>query len=346
LTSSALKHVRSDRIDESGRIDMRYRDFGRLGTVSALTLGGGGIGGVWGRTDSAEAVATVHAAIDAGITMLDVAPSYGTDHAAERVVGQALRARPAPDVMVTTKVALPDEEEGDAGERMISSLHASLDRLGRDHADLFLLHSQLRPAGSVVPVRRTLGWERYRDEVLPMFERLRAEGTIRAWGLTGVGHPQAIIEALGGDNRPGGVQIVVNALDLPGNMWIFGESVEPRNAALVRAAGDAGVPVIAIRAVAAGSLTTALDRAVDAEPATAADYARAAPFRDLAADLGESPASLAHRYALSVPGVATVVLGVKNRTELAECVAAEARGPLSEPELTAVLDLRAQAPAS
>src|SRR5215813_14806693 len=46
---------------------------------------------------------------------------------------------------------------------------------------------------------------------------------------------------------------------------------------------------------------------------------RAACFRVLARELGESPASLAHRYALSLAGVATVVLGVKNRTELREC---------------------------
>ena len=57
------------------------------------------------------------------------------------------------------------------------------------------------------------------------------------------------------------------------------------------------------------------------------DYARAAGFRRLAAELGVSPALLAHRYALSLP-VDTVVLGVKNRAELAECVAAAEAGPL------------------
>ena len=54
--------------------------------------------------------------------------------------------------------------------------------------------------------------------------------------------------------------------------------------------------------------------------------APAAPFRKLAAELGETPAALAHRYALTAPGVATIILGVKNRAELAECVAAETRG--------------------
>ncbi|MEU4215225.1 aldo/keto reductase [Actinoplanes sp. NPDC026623] len=54
---------------------MQTRNFGRLGRISALTLGGGGIGGVWGGPDRAEAIATVHAALDAGITMIDAAPS-------------------------------------------------------------------------------------------------------------------------------------------------------------------------------------------------------------------------------------------------------------------------------
>jgi hypothetical protein len=56
---------------------MQQRNFGRLGQVSALTLGGGGTGQVWGPTTRAEAVATVREAADAGITFLDLAPSYG-----------------------------------------------------------------------------------------------------------------------------------------------------------------------------------------------------------------------------------------------------------------------------
>ena len=56
----------------------------------------------------------------------------------------------------------------------------------------------------------------------------------------------------------------------------------------------------------------------------------------MAAERGESAAHLAHRYALSMPEVATVVLGVKNRAELDECLAAEAAGPLSDDEMRAI----------
>ena len=60
---------------------MQNRSFGSLGEVSCLTLGGGGIGQVWGPTSRAEAVATVREAVDSGITFLDLAPSYGNGEA-------------------------------------------------------------------------------------------------------------------------------------------------------------------------------------------------------------------------------------------------------------------------
>jgi aryl-alcohol dehydrogenase-like predicted oxidoreductase len=317
---------------------MRKRNFGRLGTVSALTLGGGGIGGVWGSTDRDEAVSTVLAAIDAGITHVDVAPGYGTGFESEHVLGDA---RLPSDVLITTKVPLPDDEgDDDPAGTMTASLHDSLRRIGRDHLDLFLLHSQFRPVDGSASAPHLIGWKRYRDEVVPAFERLRDKGTIRAWGITGAGYPQQVLDAVTTHPRPDAAQVVVNAMDMSGDMWLFGSAGKPRNAEIVETAHASGVSVIAIRAVAAGSLSASLDRPVDAEHPAARDFARAEPFRKLAAELGETPTSLAHRYALSVPGVATVVLGVKNRAELAECVAAEERGPLTDAEMRAVLALR------
>jgi len=68
-----------------------------------------------------------------------------------------------------------------------------------------------------------------------------------------------------------------------------------------------------------------------------ADFHRAAPFRAIAAELGVGAAHLAHRYALTIEGVDTLVLGVKNRQELQDCLAAEAAGPL-EAELCDRID--------
>ena len=70
---------------------MEIRTLGSLWPVSALTLGGGGLGQVWGATTREEAVATVREAVDAGITLLDLAPSYGAGEA-ESVIGAALAA--------------------------------------------------------------------------------------------------------------------------------------------------------------------------------------------------------------------------------------------------------------
>ena len=67
---------------------MQQRPFGELGAVSALTLGGGGIGQVWGPTTRQECVATVREAVDSGIDVLDLAPSYGNGEA-ETVIGEA-----------------------------------------------------------------------------------------------------------------------------------------------------------------------------------------------------------------------------------------------------------------
>src|ERR1051326_5524376 len=84
---------------------MQQRNFGRLWPVSALTLGGGGLGMLWGETSFEECVATVHAAVAAGITLFDLAPRYG-DGKAEEVVGAAFAGRLPTGVRVTSKCNL------------------------------------------------------------------------------------------------------------------------------------------------------------------------------------------------------------------------------------------------
>jgi aryl-alcohol dehydrogenase-like predicted oxidoreductase len=85
--------------------------------------------------------------------------------------------------------------------------------------------------------------------------------------------------------------------------------------------------VMGIRAVQAGALTSAIDRVLPADHPEMRDFSRAAGFRRLADELKVAPAVLAHRYALSLD-IDTLVLGVKNRRELAECVEAAEVGPL------------------
>ena len=128
---------------------------------------------------------------------------------------------------------------------------------------------------------------------------------------------------------------IANLLDSPGGLKFFPGPAKPRT--IIAAARAAGVGVMGIRAVQAGALTTAIDRTLSANYPDQKDYDRAAPFRALCASWGEDPAVVAHRYALGIEGVDTVVLGVKNRAELQQCLDAEAASPL-EPAQVAAID--------
>jgi aryl-alcohol dehydrogenase-like predicted oxidoreductase len=196
--------------------------------------------------------------------------------------------------------------------------------------DLFFLHSNVVPNAEHLARRpdaasRMTLYETFVAEVRPVFEKLIGEGLIGAWGLTGIGHPDTIIKLLGEHPAPAAVQCIANLLDSPGALKFFDGPAKPCE--VMAAAHTNGVGVMGIRAVQAGALTSTLDRPLPADHPEMRDYARAAGFRRLAAELGASPAFLAHRYALSLP-VDTLVLGVKNRRELAECVAAADAGPL------------------
>jgi aryl-alcohol dehydrogenase-like predicted oxidoreductase len=203
-----------------------------------------------------------------------------------------------------------------------------------ERVDLFFLHNQIVPDASADQIPGT-PHSLFVEAVRPTFEQLVARGRIGAWGITGIGVPTTIIATLNDDPAPAAVQVVGNLLDSPGAMQRYDEPPRPRE--IIAAAYRRGIGVMGIRAVQAGALTEAFDRQVPEDHPERRDYQRSAPFRALARELGESPASLAHRYVLSMAGVATVVLGVKNRTELRECIAAEARGVL-DPALMARID--------
>lgn len=317
---------------------MEHRPFGPLGTVSALTLGGGGTGQVWGPTTRDEAVATTREAVEAGIDFLDVAPGYGNGEA-ERVIGEAFNGRLPEGVRVSTKCRLNVVPAAEVFPTFEASLAASLERLRLERVDLFILHNQLvtdeESAAGVPGTPLSL----FDAAVRPAFERLVAEGRVGAWGITGIGTPAAVIEVLRSSAPPAAVQCVTNLLDSPGSMQRFEGDPRPRE--IIAAAAEARVGVMGIRAVQAGALTDAFDRELPDDYPDMRDYRRAASFRALAAELGVTPALLAHRYALTMSGVSTVVLGVKNREELRECLAAEAMGPLAA-DLLARVDASAR----
>ncbi|HUN39419.1 MAG TPA: aldo/keto reductase [Acetobacteraceae bacterium] len=317
---------------------MRQHSFGRLPPVSVLTLGGGGLGMLWGVTTFDECVATVRAAVDAGVTLLDLAPRYG-DGKAEEVVGAAFDGKLQAGVRVTSKCNLGNPPPEQVETMLRRSIAASLQRLRLSRLDLFFLHCNVAPDGHPMWLNpdaapRLTSYALFVDHVRPAFERLTAEGLIGAWGLTGIGHPDTIIRLLHERPAPAAVQCIANLLDSPGGLKFFDGPARPRE--VMAAAHANGVGVMGIRAVQAGALTAVIDRLLPPEHPEMRDYARAAGFRALCASWGENPAVVAHRYALGLP-IDTLVLGVKNRQELAECIAAAAAGPLA-PEQMAQVD--------
>ena len=316
---------------------MKRHPFGSLFPVSTLTLGGGGLGMLWGETTFEECVATVHAAVEAGINLLDLAPRYG-DGKAERVVGETFGGRLPPGVHVTSKCNLGNPPPDRVLPIFRQSIETSLRLLQRDKLDIFFLHSNIAPDGhpmwNAPDVSRLTPLSLYRSHVRPAMEKLKEQGLIGAWGLTGIGHPDAIIDVLAEDPKPAAVQCIANLLDSPGGLKFYADSANPR--AVMAAARANGVGIMGIRAVQAGALTKSMDRELPPDHPEMLDYAKAAGFRKICDEISEDPAIIAHRYALGLD-IDTLVLGVKNRAELAGCVAASEAGPLP-PDLVARID--------
>ena len=318
---------------------MKFRDFKPYLKVSSLTLGGGGIGQVWGETTSEEAIKTVHSALDYGINHFDVAPMYGKGEA-ERVIGQSLSGLNLDNLFFTTKCQVGTLPDSEVYDKLNHSLTKSLDNMKLEKVNLFLLHSQLIEDDfklfkfDEMRAKSATTLSCFFNAVIPAFERLKQEGKIDHWGIGGLGQEEAIIQALNHSEAPSAVQCVINPLNSAGAIGYVSEAFNPL--AILSECQQLDIPILAIRAVQAGALTSSMDRAPHEsgfDETDFDDFDKAEPFRSLAIEWGESPASLAHRYALSIKGVASVILGVKNRTELQECVEAEAKDLLTHSEI-------------
>jgi len=323
---------------------MEQRKFKPFGNISALSLGGGGIGNVWGETSRSERVSTVSLAIESGINHFDIAPMYGKGEA-ERVIGEAFKGRDHSAINLTTKCRLGTVTDSEVYTRLNNSLCRSLETMGVDKVNLFLLHSQLIEDHYQLPflnehrATNATTLSCYYNAVIPAFEMLKKEGKIDHWGI-GLGQEEALIKAINHEHPPEAMQCAVNILNSIGAIGYVSEKSDPSRVLLECQKQD--IPILAIRAVQAGALTSSMDREPHPsglDKADFMDFEKALPFRNLANKWGESPASLAHRFALSVKKVSSVVLGVKNRQELQECIDAESKGKLSSHEMETLLNL-------
>ncbi|MHA6631209.1 aldo/keto reductase [Pseudonocardia sichuanensis] len=159
-------------------------DTRKLGTdgpeVSALGLGAMGMSDLYGPADETESVATIHAAIDAGITLIDTGDFYGSGHN-EMLIRDALRDRNRDDVVISVKFGgrrspdgafQPAPAETDP-VAVKDRLAYTLRRLGTDHVDIYR-PTRLNPA---VPIEDTVG---------AIAEMIQA-GHVRHIGLSEVG---------------------------------------------------------------------------------------------------------------------------------------------------------------
>ncbi len=143
---------------------------GRTGLrVSVLGLGGGGDSRLGtGRIAEADSLRLVRAAIERGVSFFDTAEAYGT----EGLLGKALREVPRDSVVLSTKKTTRLDKPISAAD-VVSSLHASLERLGTDHVDIYHLHG-------VLPDQ----YADLRERIVPVLLRLREQGKIRFLGIT------------------------------------------------------------------------------------------------------------------------------------------------------------------
>lgn len=158
---------------------MLTRQLGKNGpTVSALGLGCMGMSDFYGAADREESIATIHAALDAGITLLDTGDFYGMGHN-ELLLHEALSGRRREDVFIAVKFGALRSPDGsfigfDGRPAAVkTSLAYTLQRLGTDYIDLYQ-PARLDPA---VPIEDTVG---------AIAEMVKA-GYIRHIGLSEVG---------------------------------------------------------------------------------------------------------------------------------------------------------------
>jgi aryl-alcohol dehydrogenase-like predicted oxidoreductase len=154
---------------------MNLRNFGGDPVrVSDVGVGTWQFGGTeWGNLAETDAVATLRAATDAGITFLDTADIYGLGRS-ERIIGGFLRETPSYKPFVATKLGKNPDPGGDANFTLASfrkHTEASLQRLGVEALDLQQMHC--------VPLEQL-----QRGDVFDWLRTLQREGKITRWGAS------------------------------------------------------------------------------------------------------------------------------------------------------------------
>ena len=313
---------------------MNYRKFGNTGIeVSEIGFGCGDVGGLMVRGEHADQVRAVARAMELGINYFDTASRYGGGQS-ETNLGQVLKELSA-EVYVGTKYSLGEADPNDLKAGVIQSVEASLKRLGREQVDLIQLHDRISSQTDVsvraITVSDVLG------EVQEALEVLKSQGKVRFYGMTGVGEPKGIHEVVA-SGLVSTVQTVYNLINASAGAAAPAGFDMPDYDRLIDLSVEKNVGVIVIRVLAAGALTGTSVRHPVAVQTVAPigsgrdfqqDESRARQFafivnEGFASDMPE--ASI--RFALSNPGVSTVLVGYSDLEHLKKSVQYAAKGPL------------------
>ena len=311
---------------------MDYRPLGSTGiNVSEIGFGCGNVGGLMIRGEHGDQVTAVARAMELGINYFDTASSYG-DGQSETNLGRVLKELSA-DVYVGTKFRVTTHEPGRIKGNVIASVEESLSRLQREQVDLIQMHNHVASTaegGSVSP-DETLG------EVADALRVLRNQGKVRFWGMTAVGETTAlhrvidsgtlnIIQAVYNLVNPSAGAAVPPGFDMPD----YGKQIE-------RASAN-GMGVLVIRVLAAGALSGEAAWHPVAVTTVAPigsgrdydqDQSRAEGFQFLQQEgYTGSLVEASLRFALTNPGVSSVLVGYSSLEHLEQAVEIAATGPL------------------
>ena len=285
-----------------------FRQLGAAGpTVFPLALGTMGMSGVYGPSDDDESIATIHAALDHGVTLLDTGDFYGMGHN-EMLVGRALKDR-RDKALLSVKFGAMRAPDGawvgaDARPAAVKNFLAySLTRLGVDHIDIY------RPArlDPNVPIEDTVG---------AIAELIQA-GYVRYVGLSEVG-PETIRRA----------HAVHPVSDLQIEYSLVSRSPESEIFPLLR---ELGIGVTAYGVLSRGLLS-------GSTPAGQGDFRAHLPrftgenleknrrlievLNQLSAERGVRPSQLAIAWVLAKGATVVPVIGARKRMQLAESLEA------------------------
>lgn len=322
---------------------MQRRKLGRTGLeVSVLGFGCGTVGGLMTQGAPADQERAVARAIECGINYFDTAQQYG-EGTSETNLGRVL-SKLKPDVLVASKVKVPDVAPRDMGPAVAAALEASLKRLSRDRVDLFQVHNAITTSAKP----GTLAPEHALHEVVPALQRLVQQGKTRFFGMTGLGETAALMQLV--DSKAFfTAQIPLNLLN-PSPAWSMPANYPAQDyQGMLARMAEAGMGGVCIRVMAAGALSTdtphPLSKTGTAPMGSGSSYAndkaRAMRFVRLVEEgHAESLSAAAIRYAMAAPGISTVLLGLSDPAQLDGAVRAAAAGPFSTATLARIGDIQ------